>query len=1112
MALTNAERLTRALDLLTTGLRPFLAREMESVHGSTWQQRAAQSLTATETKNGINWDTSALLTVMASEWNTVFKQSLGNAERSLVSELREVRNKWAHQTPFATDDVYRALDSMQRMLLAISAPEAAELDRQKQEVLRVKFEEQAKREKKKAAGAALEGAPAAGLRPWRELITPHADVAGGNYQQAEFAADLGQVHRGEASAEYGDPRQFFQRTFLTDGLRSLLVGALKRLAGTGGDPVVKLQTNFGGGKTHSMLALYHLVAGANASELQGVDAVIAAAGVDKLPTCRRAVLVGTAMSPGQASRKPDGTVVNTMWGELAWQLGGASSYALVADSDANGMSPGEALIEVFKRASPCLILIDEWVAFVRQLYNKSGLPGGDFDANLTFAQALTEISKAVPGVLVVASLPASDIEIGGEGGQEALKRLEHTFARVESTWRPASAEEGFEIVRRRLFEPISDPEIFKARDAVIAAFIDHYRVHKAEFPTDVADADYARRMTAAYPIHPELFDRLYQDWGALDQFQRTRGVLRLMAAAVHALWVREDRSLLILPASVPIDDQTTQEELARYIPVAWRSVLDQDVDGVHSLPLKLDQENPTLGRYSATRRVARTLFLGSAPRVGGTNPGLEDRRIKLGAAQPGEAVATFGDALRRLADRANYVYQNGSRYWLGLTPSVNRIAEERASQQKVDDVHLEVIGHLKKDAMQRGDFGGLHIVRAGQSGDVPDDRDVRLVIIDPEAAHSKGTQSAALAVAREVFENRGTGARRYKNQVVFLAPDSTRLGELEAAVRQFLAWSSICNERETLNLDAQQDAMAHSKRQTWLDTVKQRIPETYHWLLVPTLDDPHASAQQVEWREIKLTGSEHLAPRASKKLRNDGLLQAQLAGTLLRLELDRIPLWKEDHVRVMDVADWFAQYLYLPRLRATSVLLDAVRDGAKSLAWEQDGFGYADRHDSDAGRYRGLVAGQLASVILNAESVIVKPAAAKAQLAADAVAASGAPMGPITGAPVTYGGSVDGTVIRSGDPAAARPATAGAAGAGDLKSKPTAFFGSVQLNSTKSAMDMSVIAKEVLAHLMALPGATADMTLDIRINVPGGVPDTVVRTVTENARTLKFSQTDFDVS
>ena len=226
-----------------------------------------------------HWDTQAILAVMWNQWNTVFKNKLGQAERSLVGELRDVRNRWAHQKPFTTDDAYRALDSIQRLLTAVSAEQAAEVDRQKQDLLRVRFEEQARRETRKASVAPIEGQPAAGLRPWREVITPHPDVASGRYQQAEFAADLGQVQRGEGADEYRNPPEFFRRTFLTEGLRHLLAGALQRLGGKGGDPVVDLQTNFGGGKTHSMLALYHLFSGAPVGDLPGIEPVLQAAGV-----------------------------------------------------------------------------------------------------------------------------------------------------------------------------------------------------------------------------------------------------------------------------------------------------------------------------------------------------------------------------------------------------------------------------------------------------------------------------------------------------------------------------------------------------------------------------------------------------------------------------------------------------------------------------------------------------------------------------------------------------------------------------------------------------------------------------------------------------------------
>src|SRR5438105_3871450 len=457
MAQSNHERVGKALEILNKGLLPFIEREMQTVYGARWLQEAAANLReyhlASARSGELSGDTQVLLMVMWDQWNTVFKNVLGHAERSLVSELRETRNKWAHQEAFNTDDAYRALDSVQRLLTAVSAAQqASEVERQKQELLRQRFEEQARNETRKVAVAPIEGKPTTGLRPWREVVTPQPDVASGRYQLAEFAADLAQVHKGVGSDEYRVPRDFFQRTFLTNGLRKLLAGALQRLDGSGGDPIVDLQTNFGGGKTHSLLALYHLFSGVPISDLVGIEPVLDEAGITPPALAQRAVLVGYELSPGQPCTKPDGCIVNTLWGELAWQLLGRDGYSLVAESDRQGVSPGsEVLRELFTAAAPCLILIDEWVVYARQLYGVSGLPGGSFDANLSFAQSLTEAAKASPQTLVVATIPASDAETGGEGGREAAVRLKNIFGRIESPWRPADAEEGFEIVRRRLF-------------------------------------------------------------------------------------------------------------------------------------------------------------------------------------------------------------------------------------------------------------------------------------------------------------------------------------------------------------------------------------------------------------------------------------------------------------------------------------------------------------------------------------------------------------------------------------------------------------------------------------------------------------------------------------
>ena len=1116
MAATNHERVGRALELLRAGLGPFVEREMQRAVKAQRVGAAALRPFVDDPNVGERpvaaWDAAALLKLMWETWNDVFRAILGPAERGFVGELRGHRNRWAHQEPFSGDDAYRALDTANRLLAAVSAPQAADVEKLKMELLRARFDEQARGERRRQAGLALAGAAAA-LKPWREVVAPHRDVASGRYQQAEFAADLWQVRLGEGTDEYRDPVEFFRRTYLTESLKGMLAGAVRRLAGAGGDPVVRLQTNFGGGKTHSMLALYHLCSGAASSELAGVEALLRDIGAPAPPRVRRVVLVGNRISPGNPAAKEDGTVVRTLWGELAWQLGGAAAYARVAGDDEHATSPGDVLRQLLVEHGPCLILIDEWVAYARQLHDRSDLPAGSFETQFTFAQALTESVKAAGNCLLVVSLPASDstgsphaqadeVEVGGQRGREALDRLRNVVGRIESSWRPASAEEGFEIVRRRLFEPFADAEQFRSRDVVARAFADFYRRQQQEFPPECRDADYEKRIGAAYPVHPEVFDRLYSDWSTLVTFQRTRGVLRLMAAVIHGLWQKGDAGPLILPANLSIDDPRVQFELTRYLPENWVPVIEKDVDGPRALPPRIDGEVANLGKHSACRRVARAVYLGSAPGAGAAQRGLEDRRIKLGSVLPGESPAVFGDALRRLAAAATYLYQDGARYWYDTRPTVTKLAEDRAEQLRRDPDRVEqAIGARLRGALREtGGFSRIHAApRTGH--DVADERETRLVVLGVDHPYHRDPGSPAERAAAAILDSRGTTPRLYRNTLVFLAPDQSRLQDLDDAVRRHLAWESILGERDLLDLSPHQVRQAETQRDAAAEAVTARLPETYQWLLTPV--QPTA-ADPVAWEAARLTGQGALAVRAARRLKSDDLLAAGFAGTRLRMELDKVPLWRGGHVAVRQLVDDFASYLYLPRLRDPAVLLDAAAAGVGLLTWESEGFGYADGFDEDAGRYRGLRGGQTITLAdPDAAGVLVRPEAARRQLDADrqpdtdraAPTGAGGAAGGGSGMPPpgTDGGAIGGSGT---DPRPDPP--------------PTRFHGSVSLDATRAGRDASRVADEVISHLAGLVGGAVRVTLEIEADIPGGAPDHVVRTVTENSRTLKFDDHGFE--
>lgn len=1117
MAITNQQRVGAALELLRSGLAPYVEREFKAAKAKgsgeqTFQMVATDPLV--KGKSVAQWDVALLLKLMWEAWNEVFRETLGQAERNLVSELRTCRNKWAHQDPFSSRDAERALDSMSRLLSAISAPQADEIDKMMYELRRLTIDEQVRGEKRKVGGSLIESAAAATLKPWREVVHPHPDVQSGGYQQAEFAADLWQVHLGEGSPEYRDPAEFFRRTYLTDSLKKLLVSGIQRINGGGGDPVVQLQTNFGGGKTHSMLALYHLFSGAAAGDLLGVDEVMADADVKQLRRAKRVVLVGNKISPGNPTKKPDGTVVRTLWGELAYQLGGKEAYARIKADDERATNPGDVLRELFNKYGPCLILIDEWVAYARQLKDQGDWPGGSFETQFTFAQALTESAKLASNCLLVISLPASDttgsphavaddVEVGGERGRAALDRLRNVVGRLESSWRPATAEEGFEIVRRRLFEPLQGDRS-KYRNVTARAFYDLYQDQKAEFPLDCANPDYERRIQDAYPIHPEIFDRLYSDWSTLVKFQRTRGVLRLMAAVIHCLWEKGDKNPLILPSTLPIDEPRVQNELTRYLSDNWAPIIEKDVDGPNSLPLEIDSKNANLGKLNATRRVARTIYLGSAPSTSGAQRGIEDRRVKLGCVMPGESPAIFGDALRRLASQATFLYTEGPRAWYDTQPTVTKLADDYAEQYKrePDRVFAELDKRIRAGLTNTGDFSRVHpLPRTG--AEVPDDLDARLVVLAPDQPYSKVGDCPAEVAAKEILESRGTGPRLFRNTLVFLAADKVRMQDLDEAVRRFLAWDTIVNDTTVLNLDPQQVRQASEQRKTANDRVNAQLPETYQWLLVPGQKD---ASSPIVWTPTKLTAGDTLAARASKRLRADEALVLNLGSSVLRDEMKKVPLWRGNHVPVKTLVADFATFLYLPRLAGPEVLLRAIRDGVGMLTWATDTFALAESYDEGAGRYRGLRAKQLVTLSLDSSDLIVKSSVAKPQIDAELAAASsmggagtaGLPGGE--GIPGIAGGLFGGT-----------GGTTAPAATGPVAPKlPKRYYGTVELNAQRVGRDASEIANELIAHLVGLDGAEVRVTMEIEANLPNGATEQIVRIVTENGKQLKFKSQGFE--
>lgn len=936
------------------------------------------------------------------------------------------------------------------------------------------------------------------MKPWREVAHPHPDVLEGTFQQSEFAADITAVRTGKATHEYQDAAAFFQRTFITEGMRLLLTSVARRLNGKGGDPVIQLQTAFGGGKTHTMLAVYHLATRSCAiKDLTGIPALLDQAGLMDVPKSRIAVLDGTALSPGQPWKQGK-QAIKTLWGELAWQLGGDDAFALVKEADANGTSPGKDVLKtLLERHSPCVVLIDELVAYVRQFPDSQQISGGSYDSNLSFVQALTEATKLVPNAILLASLPESEVEAGSQRGIAALKALEKTFGRVQALWKPVATEEAFEIVRRRLFESITDQA---ARETVCRAFAQTYIAEGSKLPGETQEGRYYERLLQAYPIHPELFDRLYEDWTTLEGFQRTRGVLKLLAKVIYRLWKDNNADLMIMPGSLPLYDGSTRNELTYYLAPGWDAVLEKDIDGDRAETTELENKEPRFGSLNAARRVARTLFLGSAPAAAGAKRGvrgLDRARVLLGCLQPSQTASTYVDALGRLSDRLHYLNASGdkaqdaTRFWFDTRANLRREMEDRKARfNEQNEVRGKLSDVLRKLAGSGGGFDGVHVFTPHV--DVQDDGALRLVFLSPEKYYTKSDARLAADEVSEYLRNHGGQPRHRANRLIFIAPDQASLARVRDSIRTALAWASITDDVKEgrLNIDRLQEQQAKKEQQTAEDVLPRVVRECYKWLLCPVMAQPTDRQATIEALPLNPSGGTYAA-EIERVCQENELIISAWSPVHLRNKLREL-YWKQDRSAVGAMTFWedTQRYLYLPRLRSREVLAQAIVKGAATKDFFGTAYGQRD------GVFEGFKFGD-ANVQLDDTLLLIDPDAAKAyEAAAAARAATGT---SATGSSLPPASS--GAATPTPETPAPYPQSAGTSPV-VAEPRPHAVYASIDVNASTAKMRLVQIAEEIVAILASDPNAALKITLEISAEFPNGVSDHIKRAVSENARSL----------
>ncbi|RJQ08781.1 MAG: ATP-binding protein [Bacillota bacterium] len=645
------------------------------------------------------------------------------------------------------------------------------------------------------------------LKPWYAVATPHEDIREGRLAEAVFAANLWAVVQGTAPEVYLDPEEFFRKTYLTTGLSTVLnrvAGAL-RGGGETGDRIISLQTAFGGGKTHTLVALWHLAEHADRLKASPHAEGLRKAIGGRLPEKVKGVAVFTNQTcdATQGRKTAEGVHLRTLWGELAFQLGSKALYERVRANDESQRVPQGIFFEILQASSPCLILLDELADYC---VGAAAVPVGDTslaDQTVSFIQQLTEAVQQVPGAVVVATLPASKYEVAqSEKGQEAFVTLEKRFQRLGADVKPVADEEIYEVVRARLFEsiaPDSEPDYPKR---VAHVYQGMYAAHAGEVPSEATKNTYRDQLERAYPFHPLLIDALYTRWGSHPDFQRTRGVLRLLASIVGDLWKRRQGNTetqhLIQPCHVRWSVDALQAALTRLWGPAYQSVAAADVIGERSNAGIFDEERGGDYRSEAIGQgLASAILLGSFGGQGGRS-GFSSKDLKLACSRQGLNWNYADGALLELENRCFYLHTAtagnlGKRYWFGTKPTLNKLVVQYRQHSAKENFEEEILEDLRTESQKGALAGTTWRVIVNPAEDLPEQKSLTLLILPPSLAWDEngGAKDAIYERVNSISTSCGGKDRLYRNTLLFLVGTARGLGKLRQAHRERAALEGV---------------------------------------------------------------------------------------------------------------------------------------------------------------------------------------------------------------------------------------------------------------------------------------------------------------------------------
>ncbi len=742
-----------------------------------------------------------------------------------------------------------------------------------------------------------------GLPNWWEVATPHKDILAGRLSESVFAADLGDVVQGKAPLEYQDSRTFFRKTYLTKGMHHLLETVLARLAGDESrDAYIQLATPFGGGKTHTLLALYHLARELGREDKEavlgelGLPVSLLPEGVFPKPSI--AVFVGT---------HADALRGRTPWGEIAHQFG---IYEVVEEHDKKRISPGkERLREVIETAAPCLILIDELLEYVVKANRAEKLEKVTQGQTLAFLQEITEVVANTPGAALVITLPASHLEQYDEDAEKVLVQIQKVSGRIESIYTPVEGMEIYEIVRKRLFDDLGDPEIHKE---VAQSYFQLYHSLGDDVPAEVKELGYREKLERAYPFHPELIDVLYERWGSFPTFQRTRGVLRLLAMVVEDLYARKVPTPLIQSSLVDLGHRDIRREFIKHIGNEFDSVISSDIaDTGQAKATKLDEKaGSEYQKYNIAKGTATAIFLYSFS--GGGRKGVALPRLRVAVLRERIHTALVGDVVNKLEEELWFFHSEGGLYRFTNQPNLNRVIMDRMESVTLDEVEATF-----KEILQKVAGKEMEVYIWPQSpADIQDNKKIKLAVIHPR-------QELGESEVEDLFFYGGQALRIYRNTLFGVAVEPGNYPALEKALIKYMATKEILDDRDLMGTLSKESREELSNRfKTLSIDLPGNIVAAYRKLGM-------AGDGSVLWKEMGMPpigGQVSLSARVKSYLSDQEILLPAMDPKLI---INKAMGQEETQKNVDDIYALFLKTPGFPVPESENVVIDAIRRGVE---------------------------------------------------------------------------------------------------------------------------------------------------------------------------------------